>query len=317
MLTINDLANKWNDLTEMPGEPIYQGYDATHPLKFFIGLDSTGNREFFLIVSAKPVRIPASSRSIEVSGGLRKDGTHTLVFKLVQSNQQEVFTHLCWDLAEASRSCAEQEKGLSVVLDRYGLWQRLMEKANMGLLSESELKGLFGEIFFLKNRLIGKYGADKAVAGWTGPAKTDRDFIYDDLWYEVKTTNPGAPSLKISSIEQLDTDDPGRIVWVEAEKSASVDPAAVSVPRLIAETKTALEGFPEALQVFSMRLLEASFVDRKEYEDLHFACRDIKVFSVVLGFPRIRRKDLDSGIISASYEISIAQINAYKLLGED
>lgn len=316
MLTIDDLANKWNELTQIPGESVYQGYDATHPLKFFIGLDSVGNREFFLIVNAKPLHVPSSSRSIEVFGGLRKDGSHTLVFKLVQAHQQEVFTHLCWDLAEASRSI-QQEKGLSVVLARYALWQRLMEKANMGLLSESELKGLFGEIYFLKNRLIGKYGVEKAVAGWTGPAKTDRDFVYDDLWYEVKTTNPGAPSLKISSIEQLDTDNEGRIVWVEAERTSSLDPLAKTIPCLIAETKSVLDGFPEALQIFSMRILEAGFVDRKEYEDIHFACRDIKTFSVVPGFPRIRRKDIDTGIISASYDISIAQINTYKLLGED
>ena len=98
MLTINDLSNKWNDLKVTLGESVYQGYDATHPLKFFIGLDSVGNREFFLIVNAKPAHVPASSRSIEVSGGLRKDGSYTLVFKLVQAHQQEVFTHLCWDL---------------------------------------------------------------------------------------------------------------------------------------------------------------------------------------------------------------------------
>ena len=161
---------------------------------------------------------------------------------------------------------------------------------------------MFGEIIFLKNRLIGKYGAEKAVAGWTGPAKTDRDFVYDDLWYEVKTTNPGAPTLKISSIEQLDTDDEGRIVWVEAEKTASVDPVAKSVPRLIYETKSALEGFPEALRIFSNENTGSRFVDRKEYEDIHFAAGILKPFQ---WFPvsTNQAQDIDTGIISASYDI--------------
>ncbi len=317
MLTINDLVFKWNALREVSGEPVYQGYDATHPLQFFIGLDPVGSREFFIIISNKPAHVPACSRSIEVSSGSRKDGTYTLVFRLVQPNQEEVFSHLCWDLAEASRSFTDKEKGLAVVLARYALWQRLMEKSNMGLLSEQELKGLFGEIYFLKNRLLDQYGANKAVAGWIGPTKADQDFIYDDCWYEVKTTNPGAASLQISSIEQLDTDDAGRIVWVQAERTAPVDPAAISVPLLINETKRALEGFPEAMEIFIMRILESGFVHREEYRDLHFACRRVRQFSVTEGFPRIRRKDIDAGVTAAKYEISIAQINSYEMFGED
>lgn len=317
MLTINDLAIKWNALREVPGEPVYQGYDATHPLQFFIGLDSVGKREFFIIISNKPLHMPVRSRSIEVSSGSRKDGTYTLVFKLVQPNQQEVFTHLCWDLAEASRSCADKEKGLAMVLTRYALWQRLMEKGNMGLLSEQEIKGLFGEIYFLKNRLLDHYGTEKAVAGWIGPTKADRDFIYDDCWYEVKTTNPGASSLRISSIEQLDSDDEGIMVWVQAEKTSSTDPAAISVPFLIDETKMILKEFPHAMELFVMKILESGFVDRTEYNDLYFVCRSIRLFSVHEGFPRIRRKDIDTGIITASYDISTSVISNYELSGED
>lgn len=317
MLTINDLVIKWNALAEVHGESVYQGYDAIHPLQFFIGLDPVGNREFFIIVNNKPNHVPQCSRSIDVSSGSRKDGSYTLVFRLVQPSQQEVFTHLCWDLAEASRSFADKGRGLDVVLARYALWQRLMEKGNMGLLSEQELKGLFGEVYFLKNRLLRKYGVNAAVAGWIGPIKADRDFIYQDYWYEVKTTNPGAISLKISSIEQLDTDDKGRIVWIQAEKTASTDPGAKSLPSLINETKKALEGYPEAMETFIMRILESGFFDHKAYYDLYFACRSIRQFSVVEGFPRIRRKDIDSGITSASYEVSTSEISSHELFEEE
>jgi len=317
MLTIDGLDNKWSGLREASGEPVYQGYDSTHPLRFFIGLDSVGNREFFIIIGNKPAHVPQSSRSIEVSIGLRRDGTHTLVFRLVQPNQQEVFTHLCWDLAEASRACKDTEKGLAIILARYALWQRLMEKGNLGLLSEQELKGLFGEIYYLKNRLLDKYGVNVAVAGWIGPTQADRDFIFEDYWYEVKTTNPGASSIKISSIEQLDTDDVGRIVWLQVEKTASTDPEAVSLPLLIEQTRINLEGFPEAVETFNMRILESGFIDHKEYDDIYFACRNIRLFSVSDGFPRIRRTNIDPSIASASYEISIAGIHGYELHGEE
>jgi len=316
MITIDELNAKWSGLRDEPQGSVYQGYDSTHPLQFFIGLDSAGRREFFVIIRDRPTRVPVNSRSIQVSCGSRRDGTYTLVFKLIEEGQLEVFTHLCWDLAERSRLSTDNEKGLAIILARYALWQRLMEKGNNGLLSEQELKGLFGEIYFMKTQLLGNYGAEEAVAGWVGPSKADRDFIYTDYWYEVKTTNTGAPTIKISSIEQLDTDQPGRIAWLQADKTASTDPHGLTLPQLIKDISLNLEGFPMALEIFSMRILESGYIKRQEYDDIYFVCRSARLFNVAEGFPRLRRKDLNTGIITASYSIGVAEIAAYELAGE-
>ncbi len=312
MQTIYDIKAKWESLQLDNSEALYIGYDDSHPLQFFIGMDAMGNREFFIILENKPRIIPVHSRSVEVLYGIRKDGKYTLLFKLIKPEQQEVFTHLCWDLAESSRAYKDMEKGCNKVISRYLLWQKLMEKGNIGLLSDQEIKGLWGEIMFLKGKLFSRYGIAEAVEGWTGPSKSDRDFCYSDLWYEIKTTNPGASSLKITSIEQLDTDSEGRLVWIQAEKTSSTEANAKSLPDIIMETKSLMEDFPETIDKFESKLLEAGYIEQKHYNNIYFAYKATNLYKVDEKFPKILRKDLNSGITAVSYEISISSINIFE-----
>lgn len=316
MMTFDKLTEKWKSLTVKSGESVHQGYDANHPMQFFIGLDVTGKHEFFLITNNQIPELPAQSKSIEVLEGQRKDGSHTLVFRLAQQDQQQVFIHLCWDLAESSRHCSNTKQGLVTVLARYAQWQRLMEKGRNRILTESELKGIFGEICFMLNNLVKKYGISKAIQGWVGPLKLNRDFVYEDLWYEVKTTNPGAAVLRISSVEQLDTDDDGYLVWIQAEKTSISDPQGTSVPRIVSKTRDLLKTYPSALERFEMLLIELGYIDCKEYESILFTFKNIKQYCVSKNFPRIRRADINTGIVSVAYDLSVAYITGYEILQE-
>ena len=316
MQTINNVSNRWSSLRKGLGEAVYQGYDSTHPLEFFFGLDVTGNREFFLIVNHEPSQVPKPSKSIEVLSGQRKDGTYTLVFRLTQPDQHDVFTHLCWDLAESSRDCIDKEQGLTRVIIRYAHWQRLLGKGGNGLLSESEIKGLFGEIMFLQKVLVKKYGGLQAVQGWLGPTGADRDFVYSDLWYEAKTTNPSSPIIQISSIEQLDIAEIGHLVWIQVEKTSVSDPLGLTLPAIIATMRDCLAIYPVALDHFEALLLEAGYINREEYHDIVYVLRGMKQYCVDVDFPRLHRRDLNAGIISAHYDISIAYIAKYEVAWE-
>jgi hypothetical protein len=92
-----DLSNKWNDLKVTIGESVYQGYDATHPLRFFIGLDSVGNREFFLIVNAKPCVYQPAADPLRYQVGLGKTEHIPWYSSLCNHTSRRFFTHLCWD----------------------------------------------------------------------------------------------------------------------------------------------------------------------------------------------------------------------------
>jgi hypothetical protein len=313
MQTIEGISKKWDALHVDSVDAVYMGYDSTHPLNFYIGIDPHGNREFFTILNRKPLHLPKSSKSIEIFDGIRKDGTFTILFRLIEPGQKEVFTHLCWDLAEFTRQTDDIETGISNLFSRFRLWQKLMEKGCLDILTDSELKGLYGEITFLKEVALKRYDSMTAVTGWCGSNGTDRDFLYCNLWYEIKTTNPGAESIKISSVEQLDIDDPGRLVWIQAEKTAPTDPTAKSITSLIEDINTLIGNSQTALDLFETSLLKAGYTCHKEYEDIFFALKSIRAFEVSEKFPRIRRADLDIGVMTASYEISTSSMAPYEI----
>ena len=59
--------------------------------------------------------------------------------------------------------------------------------AKRDLLSEFQILGLMGEILFLREFLIPKYGEKMALLGWSGQELTHKDFSYANEWYEIKT----------------------------------------------------------------------------------------------------------------------------------
>lgn len=71
---------------------------------------------------------------------------------------------------------------------------------------------------FLKDYMIPDRGIDVALNSWMGPEKTHKDFSDQQDWFEVKTISFGKECVRISSIEQLDSDIDGTLVVYELEK---------------------------------------------------------------------------------------------------
>ena len=84
-----------------------------------------------------------------------------------------------------------KEKATRFVGKRYKEWREMLANARGNLLSPSEIKGLLGEMYFLKDFLCTHYGAEKAALSWTGPKRLPQDYIIGDTWFEVKTEKGG------------------------------------------------------------------------------------------------------------------------------
>ena len=96
----------------------------------------------------------------------------------------------------------------------------MLAKYRGNMLSEDEIKGLIGEILFLKDFLLSQYGEVSSVNAWIGPEMADQDSVFSDVWYEVKATTSGANSIKVSSIEQLDVALDGELIIVFLDKTS-------------------------------------------------------------------------------------------------
>ena len=189
----------------------------------------------------------------------------------------------------------------------------MLANARGSLLSPEEIKGLLGEMYFLKEYLCVQYGAAKAALSWTGPKRLPQDYIIDDTWYEVKTVSSSRTDVGISSIEQLDCAKSGELVVIRADKTSVTNTDSVSLNKLYKELLAMLPD-DESKEQFSTMLLRYGYYPRPEYEDgeYTFEIKATARYAVSADFPCVRRTNLPKSITEAKYSLSLAAIDPYR-----
>ena len=163
------------------------------------------------------------SRMILVKSGRRPDKKWSLSFSLVDDSYSDMFVLFCEDIICSSACITSKEKATRFVGKRYKEWREMLANTPGGLLSPKEIKGLLGEMYFLKVFLCPQYGAKEAALSCTGPKHLPQDYIIDDTWYEVKTVPSSRTEVTISSIEQLDCLKPGELIVIRADKTSATN----------------------------------------------------------------------------------------------
>lgn len=181
------------------------------------------------------------------------------------------------------------------------------------LLSASEIKGLLGELYFLKTYLAPIYGIEKATTSWTGPRLLPQDFIIDDTWYEVKTISSSRDSVKISSIEQLDSNSNGKLVVVYSDKTSLTNEKALNLNKLYFQLMEEITD-DTVKSEFSMMLLRFGYYPRHEYETANntYEVKQVHQYLVTASFPCLRRSEIPESIGEANYTILLPTIFPFR-----
>lgn len=281
--------------------------DEKHPLDLYIGVDELSRPTLFLISDSEPP-VVSSSQIINVSIGRRKDNKWGISFTLLDIKFEDQFSSFCKDIIESSRSLKEKAKGASFICKRYEKWKFMLSKLNGDLLSYPEIKGIIGELYFLKNFLIPKYGQPSALNSWIGPERADQDFVCEDKWYEIKAVESGAESVMISSVEQLDSQQSGLLTIVYLDKTSPEDTSKITLNSIFQEIYGMLEK-EELKNIFSGKLLSFGYYPRHEYDEPSFKFSNMEKYIVDSKFPCIRRNILPESILHLQYNLSISIIN--------
>lgn len=308
-MKIDELKNKWDSVPASTSS--YQRVDNEHILDLFIGKDCDNLREIMIISNSEPAKIK-SSKSIEVIKGERADGRWAIQIKLLNKDQEEVFTHLCWDLIELSRKAKTITSGVEIVIARFLKWQKLMEGGS-DILSDEVIKGIIGELMYAKKVLFGKYSWDIIFSAWLGPDGADKDFVFDDTWSEIKAIKTGKTSVGISSMEQLSSNVVGTLVVATVDQTSSVDTSGFSFASLINEFKELLKSSPSALFDFEDKIFQLGYIDRKEYYEKYYVFYGFRFFKVDNNFPKMTRETIPKEIIKVKYEIAISEIKGFEI----
>lgn len=275
----------------------------------FLGKDEKNRLIMFAISDLEPSNI-TSSNFIEIQTGLRSDGKWVLSFILTNSNYSDLFCHFCDDMIDY----AVENKHKDVIesfSNRYIKWQNMLKKNSTGLLSKEAVKGLIGEIHFLINSMVPKYGIEKAVAAWVGMEYNIHDFIVDDLWYEIKSVKNGAHTVTVSSIEQLDCQNDGKLVINYFDDTSITDTNKITLNRIIFELLSLINN--DSLKIMiSDKLLDYGYIYRKEYDTFPFKFIRKEIYNINNTFPAIRRNNIPDTVKNTKYELFIIKIQNYK-----
>ncbi|MEQ4488271.1 MAG: PD-(D/E)XK motif protein [Dehalococcoides mccartyi] len=308
-MKIDDLATKWDSVP--PSEAYYQRIDADHILDIFVGKDSKSQKELMVVTEIEPSKIN-SSKSLSIQKGLRKDGRWATTIQLIKNDEEEVFTHLCWDLIEHSRKATSKSLAFEIFITRLFKWQKLLESGN-ALLSEEVIHGIIGELLFATKYLQLSMNWDDIFNAWLGPDGANKDFVFFKTWAEVKTIPPGKTYITISSLEQLDSKNDGLLAVVGLEATSGSDAEGFSFSSIIQNMRISLATCPNALLDYESKLLELGYSECREYSNKYYKYCGMNIYTVTVGFPRLTRNDCPHQITGARYDILLPEISAFEL----
>ena len=309
-----------NPKKKMRSNQIYQKFSENFPsnhfirigdnryLSLYIGRDENARYSFDFRGNFRPVKI-MSSDVINVEQ-FASQSIKTLRFSLENAELLEYFCTFCQDLLDSVQVITDDNVAYKTLRSRYYSWRQLFRPDNARL-SEAEVMGLIGELLFLKSQMIPKYGIDVALESWMGPEKTHKDFSVANDWFEIKTISFGKETVRISSIEQLDSELDGQLFIYELEKMSpnfdgiKLGNLAKSIIELL-ETSSQREMFMAKLELYG-------FDFSKEYDSLVYSLSKSNQYNVIQNeFPRLQRSILPDAITRVQYELLLSEIERFK-----
>lgn len=251
-----------------------------------------------------PVELP-TVRGVELLV-LAADSQLQLV--LEPAGDWEMFHALCLDLLSASNEGSDEAAALQLLMSRLLRWQKFLSKGPAKLLDEREVRGLIGELLFLRDYLVATVGAN-AVDCWQGPLGLPQDFVFAGRLVEVKTFAAGSdPSVRITSAEQLTSGDVRLflhlVCLVRQDDDLNLASLVDDLRRLLASSHAAAESFED-------KLLTMGYVDLPEYRAMSYAVTSVSDYEVRDGFPRLTVEQVPSGVVDISYSIRLADMRPY------
>lgn len=277
--------------------------DTNHPCNPRWTKDHPGKRGLQFEFSG-PVAYPSVLPKLHGIVIWTQDEQHLLRLTLQHDQDWELFCALSEDIMKASSSAASDQDAVDAILGRLDRWQRFLAKDRRGLLSDLEIQGLVGELTFLHDELIPRFGP-QSVSFWNGPSGSPQDFAVGAMPVEVKTRAASAPTrIMIASPEQLWPALPEMyLVVYSISKSLNL-----GLGRSLAELVDLVRkqvGTGVHLDELEERLESVGYLDLADYEAEAFLVGPLESFRVAEGFPRVLPSAIPDGVDGLKYQIHL------------
>lgn len=304
------MNNPWNEIATPTREFNVRLVSDTHPLKLYWGKDVRGGYLFIIQFSRN---ITPDKKMLPELSGIRiaiapAPDCCRLVLLLNETPNWEIFKSLCVDLIYASENASDHSEAVNIILRRLLRWHEFLKREKLHLLSAEAIKGLIGELLFMKNVLAPQFGWPETISFWKGPLGAPQDFAVYDTAVEIKAQSGSSkPYIQISSLEQLDAQLPE--FYLVVNTLATIDPEhneAFTLNSLIAGIRAELTRTDDMTrELFESLIFQVGYIQLEHYDTLSYRCVASRTFCICEDFPRLMICNVPAGITKASYQISL------------
>jgi hypothetical protein len=316
----------WNEL-EHEG----RAYPGTGTLKrrissasacpLFLGIRQPGLRRAFILhvpqeIAPLPDALPHSrgfAYDVFAAGDETSSEQLSVILSASDESYNDVFAAICEDLAGKLSSLSNEFEIVREFLNRVRLWQIFFERQGGAGLSPELQRGLFGELWFLKEFVLAERADEMALSCWRTEVPSQHDFQFAGLSVEVKTSAARQhQALRINGEQQLDETLVNRL-YLFYLSIAIIENSPSTLPALIEDIRKVLAHSAGAQDRFTSMLLGRGYSDsqRHLYEHTGYSIRRAGVLEVRDKFPRIRERDLLPGTGDVTYSIALDVASSY------
>lgn len=288
-------------------------------INMLIGIDHDGYRHILLELEDLNQAIRDNrSRGLSVQGRLLivEDMPERPFLDVVCTDKDghKVFNMVTTDILHKLAAGLKPSEAVIVTLNR---WRKFWGGVSKQALSDEEVKGLFGELWFLLLWLLPK--GLSHVEKWVGPTGARHDFEWTASAIEVKTTTSLRGHIhRIHGLEQLDPPESGAL-YLYSLRLRQEGTSSNTLPLLVHKITELLKPEPALLELFESRLAQAGYspVHNDQYSDYRFRVIDERVYVVNNLFPRLTldyfKDGLPHGVERIDYDINLEGCHDYIL----
>ncbi len=232
-------------------------------------------------------------------------------FSQLPESEDYIFDIVVEDLRSAISELKSINDCIGTITEILAKWKRFFQSERPVVMPDEMQEGLFGELTFLE-KTITAFGA-QAVLGWVGGERETHDFYYSNNAVEVKATTRKEPySVKISSEYQLDNTDVTGKLYLYAVALRKSRSSGEKIPEKVSAVRNLLESDYQMRSKFDEKVFKYGYVDGCEDQyTFGFHVRDVFLYEVQDGFPRIIRQMFGQGVSRVGYDINLSQCSCF------
>jgi hypothetical protein len=200
--------------------------------------------------------------------------------------------------------------------NRYFLkWSAFFEGKRQDGLTESQLKGLFGELYFVRELLVDSLpNINEILSSWRGPYDEGHDYVTEIEDIEIKTIDQSRNNVNISSEFQLDSEE-GKTLRLLVYSVETNSQRGENLSDIISSIKAIILSNNGDLAILLNALAQKGLIGDSlaEYDSSRFYVLSRVIYNCFdKDFPKLTRSTLSSSINQVRYSLRLNLIEEFK-----